>query len=297
MEIRKIFIVGTGLMGFGIAQVAIASGYETVLRSRNADSDAIEKNVARLTKSFAKQVEKGKMTREAMEAALAKFSMTSDLGDAKDADMIIEAVVEKAEEKKSIFQSLSGICREDAIFATNTSSISTAEIAPAVKNPSRFIGMHFFSPVPAMKLLELVKGISTSPETIAIAKEVGARLGKTCIVSKDSPAFIVNRLLVPMMNEAVCLLEAGIGSIEDIDTGAVYGLNHPMGPLELMDLIGIEVAFAALEVIHAETVDPKYRPAPLFRKMVRMGWLGQKTGKGFYIYNQDGTRVPNPDLI
>jgi len=204
--------------------------------------------------------------------------------------------VEDASIKKAIFTKLSDICREDAIFATNTSSISITEIGSVVKNPGRFIGMHFFGPVPLMKLLELVKSLSTTAETVAAAKVAGERMGKVCIIAKDSPAFIVNRMLNPMINEAISLVEAGVASVEDIDMGMKSGLNHPMGPLELIDLAGIDIELAVMEVLYTETGDPKYRPATLLRNMVRMNWLGRKTGIGFYVYNADGTRTPNPNL-
>lgn len=295
MKIEKIYIVGGGLMGAGIAQVAITEGYSVTLNDLSAD--ILEKSRIGIDKMLSKSVQKERMKQEEKDAAMARLTLSDKLDSAASADLVIEAIVEKAELKKTVFTTLSDICREDAILASNTSSISISELSSVVKNPARFVGMHFFSPVPFMKLLEIVGGVSTSEETIAAAKEIGARLGKTCIVSKDSPAFIVNRLLVPMINEAVWLLESGIGSTTDIDAGATCGLNHPMGPLELADMTGIDIAYAALEVIHTETGDPKYRPALLFRKMVNMGWLGRKTGKGFYIYHEDGTKTVNADLL
>ncbi len=293
-DVKKIFVVGGGFMGSGIAQTAITAGYEVTLNDLN---DAIvEKAKAGIEKMLQKNVSKGRMTEEAMAAAMARLMVTADLSAAADADLVIEAAVEKVEIKKSIFAKLSDICAEDAILASNTSSISIVELASAVKNPNRFIGMHFFSPVPLMRLLEIVRSIATDDETVAAVKAVGGKLGKTCIVSKDKPAFIVNRMLDPMLNEAIAILEAGTGSIEDIDTGMKCGLNHPMGPLELLDMAGLDVELAVMEVLYRETGDPKYRPAGLLRDMVRIGWLGRKTGIGFYVYHEDGTREPNPAL-
>ena len=294
MSVQKILVVGGGYMGAGIAQTAITAGFDVILN--DISMEFLEKSKAGIDKMLEKNVSKGKMAQEAKDAAMARLTISADLNSAKDVDMVIEAVVENAEIKKSVFAKLSDICREDTILATNTSSISVAEIASVVKNPARFLGMHFFSPVPLMKLLEIVKAVCSSAESVETAKVVGEKLGKICIVAKDRPAFIVNRMLDPMINEAIGLLEAGIGSVEDIDTGMKYGLNHPMGPLELIDMVGIEIELAVMEVLYKETGDPKYRPALLLRDMVRMGWLGRKTGKGFYIYNADGSRIPNPDL-
>ena len=294
MTVSKIFVVGAGFMGSGIAQNAVSSGFSVTLYDLNAD--ILSKAHANIDKMLDKLVSKDKMSQSDKEAAIGRLSLSENLNEASDADLLIEAAVENAEIKKKIFRQISDICRQDTILATNTSSISVTEIGSAVKNPGRFLGMHFFSPVPLMKLLEIVKSISTTPESIRTAKEVGEKLGKVCIVSKDSPAFIVNRMLDPMINEAIGLLEAGIGSIEDIDNGMKYGCNHPMGPLELIDMAGIDIELAVMEVLYTETGDPKYRPAPLLRNMVRMNWLGRKTGIGFYVYHPDGTRTPNPNL-
>ena len=294
MQVQKIFVVGGGFMGAGIAQTAITAGFDVILN--DISMEFLEKSKAGIDKMLGKSVSKGKMTQEAKNTAIARLMISDDMTAAKDADMVIEAIVENVEIKKSVFAKLSEICREDTILATNTSSISVAEIASVVKNPARFLGMHFFSPVPLMKLLEIVKAVCSSDESIEIARTVGVQLGKICIVAKDRPAFIVNRMLDPMINEAIGLLEAGIGTVEDIDTGMKYGLNHPMGPLELIDMAGIDIELAVMEVLYKETGDPKYRPATLLRDMVRMGWLGRKSGKGFYIYNADGTRTPNPAL-
>jgi len=294
MDIRKIFVVGGGFMGSGIAQVAVTSGFEVTVN--DVSTELLEKSRANIEKFLAKNVSKGKMEQSAMDEAMSLLSLSASLEEAAGADLVIEAVVERADVKKEVFAKLSKIVRPDTILATNTSSISIAEIASAADNPARFVGMHFFSPVPLMKLLEVVRGIGTSRETVETAKSAGEKMGKVCIVARDSPGFIVNRMLDPMINEAIGLLEAGVGSAEDIDAGMRYGLNHPMGPLELIDMAGIDIELAVMEVLFAETGDPKYRPAALLRNMVRMNWLGRKTGKGFYVYHPDGSRTVNPDL-
>lgn len=294
MAIQKIFVVGGGFMGSGIAQTAITAGYDVIVN--DISEEALVNAKTGIDKMLTKNVTKGRMTQEAKDAAMARLSTAISMDAAADADLVIEAAAERVDIKKSIFSKLSEICRPDAILASNTSSISIAELSSVVSNPERFLGMHFFSPVPLMKLLEIVRGVATASETVEIAREVGVKLGKTCIVAKDRPAFIVNRMLDPMINEAIGLLEAGIGGVEDIDVGMKCGLNHPMGPLELIDMAGIDIELAVMEVLYKETGDPKYRPATLLRDMVRMGWLGRKTGKGFYIYNADGTRTVNPAL-
>lgn len=294
MEVKTIFVCGSGFMGAGIAQTAICSGFHVILNDMTME--ILNKSAAGIQKMLAKSVAKGKLTQEECDAAMQRLTLAADRKMAEQADLVIEAVVENAEIKKAIFKELSGICREDTIFATNTSSISIAEIASVVSRPERFLGMHFFSPVPLMKLLEIVKAVGTSGTTVKAVKQVGEQLGKKCIVAKDRPAFIVNRMLDPMINEAIDLVEAKVGSIEDIDTGMRYGLNHPMGPLELIDMAGIDVELSVMEVLYRETGDPKYRPSQLLRDMVRMGWLGRKTGKGFYVYGANGEKEPNPDL-
>ena len=293
--IKKVFVVGGGLMGSGIAQVFAQAGYEVSLN--DVSDEILERSKANITKMLQKAVSKGKSTQEKMDATLSCLTFTSNLADCADTDLVVEAIIEKPEAKKDLFLKVSGYVREDAILASNTSSISIAEIASVVANPSRFMGTHFFSPVPIMKLLELVQGIGTSQETVDTMLEVGKSIGKVCIVSKDRPAFIVNRMLDPMINEAISIVEAGTGSIEDVDNGMKYGCNHPMGPLELIDMAGIDIELAVMEVLYAQTGDPKYRPSGLLRDMVRMGWLGRKTGKGFYLYHEDGSKTPNSALL
>lgn len=286
MTIQKVFIIGSGTMGSGLAQAAITAGFDTILRTRDASPEKVAKNTGKISKSFAKSVEKGRMTQEAMDAALARFSMTSDLNAAADADLVIEAASENIEIKKELFKQLDAICKSEAILASNTSSLSITEIASMTKRPEQVIGMHFFNPVPVMKLLEIVVGHVTSEATYHTAVAAGEKMGKVTIKSQDKAGFIVNRLIDPFINEAVFLLEEGVGTVEDIDNGAKNGLNHPMGPLELADLIGLDVMVAIMDVMFAEYQDPKYRCAPLMRRMVRAGHLGRKSGKGFYDYTK-----------
>ena len=292
MDINKVFVVGAGLMGFGIAQVAAQGGYEVGVYDISAE--ALKKGMAGAQKSLDKKVAKGKMAEAEKNEIISRIFLCDKLSGAADADLIIEAVSENEDVKTSVFKELSEIVRQDAVIATNTSSLSISALASAVDNPERFIGMHFFSPVPAMKLLEIVVGFLTADETIEIARQFGKQIGKVTIVAKDEPGFIVNRMIDPMGNEAVRLLERGVGTIEDIDNGCKFGLNHPIGPLELMDAAGIDIEYAAMTTIFNETGDPAYRPAVLMRTMVKSGYIGKKVGKGWYVYHEDGTKTPNP---
>jgi 3-hydroxybutyryl-CoA dehydrogenase len=294
MHIENIFVIGSGAMGSGIAQVLAEAGYKTFVY--DVDYDRVVRSISAIKERFAKKTAKGKMTPEEAEAATASLNGTSNLKPAAEADLVIECIYENQEAKEAVYAEIQKYTKEETIIASNTSTLSITALAKSVRRPDQFIGMHFFNPVPVMKLLEITPGLATSDKTMAAAKEVGDRTNKVMIVSKDMPGFLVNRMLDPMMNEAVQLLDEGTGSVEDIDNAMKYGCNHPMGPLELADMVGNDILLAVMEVLHKEMGDSKYRPTPLLKKMVCAGWTGQKAGRGFYIYNADGTKYPNPQL-
>lgn len=279
---EKIFVIGAGTMGAGIVQAFAQKGYEVIVR--DIKDEFVERGINGINKSLSKLVTKGKMTEEDKEAILERITGTTDLALAADCDLVIEAAVENMEIKKSIFSELDRICKESAILASNTSSLSITEVASATKRPDKVIGMHFFNPAPVMKLVEIIRGMATSKETFETVKEISTAIGKEPVEVAEAPGFVVNRILIPMINEASFILQEGIASVEDIDTSMKYGANHPMGPLALGDLIGLDVCLAIMDVLYNETGDSKYRASSLLRKYVRAGYLGRKTGRGFYTY-------------
>lgn len=278
----KVYVIGTGTMGAGVVQAFAQANMPVVMKSRTQAS--LDKAVGKISKSLAKLVEKGKVTQEYMDSVMANISTTIDYADFADADLVIEAASEDMNLKKEVFAELAKVCKPETIFATNTSSLSITEIAAITDRPSQFIGMHFFNPAPVMKLVEVIKGQMTSEETSNKIFELATAIGKTPVMVEEAPGFVVNRILVPMINEAVGIYAEGIASVEDIDSAMKLGANHPMGPLALGDLIGLDVCLAIMEVLYNEFADSKYRPHPLLKKMVRAGLLGRKSGQGFYKY-------------
>jgi 3-hydroxybutyryl-CoA dehydrogenase len=291
VTVNQIFVAGAGLMGAGIAQTAVSCGYEVTLRE--VDDGLVQRGVENIKKRLESLVQKGKLPADNRDAALNRLHPTTSLEAAGRADFVIEAITENFEAKRDVFKRLDGICRDEVILASNTSSIPITRMAAATKRADRFIGMHFFNPVPVMPLVEITKGRDTSEATVALTLEVSRALGKTPITSLDYPGFIVNRMLVPFINEAIRALMEGLGSKEDIDQGAKLGLHHPMGPLELADFVGLDTHLYICNVLYEGLHDPKFAPPALLRQLVDAGHFGRKTGRGFYRYGPDGNRVPD----
>lgn len=279
---KKIFVLGAGTMGAGIVQAFAQKGYEVIVR--DIKQEFVDRGIAGIEKSLTRLVSKEKITEEVKNDILSRISGTVDMEMAKDCDLVIEAAVENMDIKKSIFSELDKICKPETILASNTSSLSITEVASATNRPDKVIGMHFFNPAPVMKLVEIINGMATSKETFDAVKEVSENIGKSPVEVAEAPGFVVNRILIPMINEAAGILAEGIASEEDIDTAMKLGANHPMGPLALGDLIGLDVCLAIMDVLYKETGDSKYRAHSLLRKYVRAGWLGRKSGRGFHNY-------------
>ena len=281
---KKIGVLGTGTMGAGIIQVLAQSGYEVVLRARRQTS--VDKGIATIVKNLDKLIKKEKITEADKNDILGRIHGSTEIEIVKDADLIIEAATENMEAKKALFKELDELCKPETIIATNTSALSITEIAAVTGRPDKIIGMHFFNPVPAMKLVEIVKGLTTSEETRKAIIDLTKALNKTPVDVAEAPGFVVNRILIPMVNEGIGILADGVADVEGIDTAMKLGANHPMGPLALGDLIGLDVCLAIMETLYTEFGDTKYRPHPLLRKMVRAGKLGRKTSAGFYDYGK-----------
>ena len=280
---KTIAVLGTGTMGAGIAQVAAQGGYDVLLWNRKQES-VVVKGLGAIQKGLGRLLKKERISQDDHDASLARIVPSSSLDDVRRADIVIEAVPEQTELKREIYQALNGICPEPVIFASNTSSLSITELAETSGRADRFVGMHFFNPVPAMKLVEIVSGLQTSAETAAAAAELAEKLGKVPVPVRDMPGFVVNRVVMPMINEAANALMQGVASAEAIDECMKLGCNHPMGPLALADLVGLDIVYAILDSLHREFGSPHYKPSPEIAKRLQAGWLGTKTGRGFYTY-------------
>ncbi|HEX8721244.1 MAG TPA: 3-hydroxybutyryl-CoA dehydrogenase [Pyrinomonadaceae bacterium] len=275
-------VVGAGTMGNGIAQVAARAGYAVVLR--DVKDEFLQRGMGAIDRSLQRDVDKGRLSEEEKRAVIGRIRTTTELAELSGAAFVVEAITESLEAKREVFRALDEVCGAEAVLASNTSSISITKLGAATRRPDRVIGMHFMNPVPVMKLVEVIRGIATSDETWARTRGLTERMGKTALECNDSPGFVSNRVLMPMINEAIFALYEGVAARESIDGIMKLGMNHPMGPLTLADFIGLDVCLAILNVLHAELGDPKYRPCPLLRKYVDAGWLGRKSGRGFYEY-------------
>ncbi len=285
MEMKTICVLGAGIMGAGIAQVSARAGFQVFIR--DMEDRFVENGLSTIKANLDRAVSKGKLDKDEAAAVLGRITGTTDLNlAAAEADLVIEAIIEVMDIKKQVLQDLDQICKKDTLVATNTSGLSITEMASVTQRPEKVIGMHFFNPVPIMKLVELIRGFTTSDETLNMAWEFVEKIGKTPIEVKEAPGFAVNRILVPMINEAVFVLAEGVASAEDIDKSMMLGANHPIGPLALADMVGLDTILFVLEGFHREIGEDKYRPAPLLRKMVRAGYLGRKSGRGFYDYTR-----------
>ena len=285
LNIKKVGVVGAGQMGNGIAHVCALAGLD--VRLNDLSSDRIKAGIATINGNLARQVSRNKITEEDRQSALKRIAPAEKLEELGDCDLVIEAATEKEDVKRSIFANVCPMLKADAILGTNTSSISITRLASSTDRPERFIGIHFMNPVPLMELVELIRGIATGDATFEATKQFVTKLGKTIAVAEDFPAFIVNRILLPMINEAIYTLYEGVGNVEGIDTAMRLGAHHPMGPLELADFIGLDTCLSVMQVLHEGLADSKYRPCPLLVKYVEAGWLGRKTQRGFYDYRGD----------